>query len=597
MAYPILAAQNTWFVGKCSKSPTYFTEITIMDSYIPTGTVESWDASEAQDGSITCYVVGTNLIIAGNGNGKIAMNENSYGLFSPDLTNYGILPIATTTFKNVTKISGLDLFYTANVKIMSFLFSGMYKLNSVDASSWDVSNVEDLRGAFGYSDLKEVNISNWKTPKVLMLDSLFNNIGYIVDKNYTGIENIIGLSDWEVPNSVTSLPAVFYNCKNITSLDLTKWNVENVETFSGTFHGMENLTNLNISNWNNKNGANLNGMFSGCKSLTTINISNLKSGGDYYNMAGSFQNCSKLTKIILPKNFSIGNSANNMFEGCSALRDLDTSDWDTSLCENMSFMFYGCSSLKEIDVSKWDVSKVKNFDHFAAHAGLRRKGIENWDTSSAENMNAMFHNCAEEELDLSGYDTSKVKYFSQMFENSPNLKRIKGLNKWDTSSATGFDEMFGRCPKLEELDLSSWDTRKAKNGEAASSNGHTTGTFRNFCNDCQNLKWIKLGPNFAVNGDGTNTNAEYKLILPTPSSEYIEGADGYWYTINGDFYAPTEMKDKTAETYYASYSMVGDMDVLIKNGDLIDIAKAIREKSGSANRYNPSQFGDAIRAI
>lgn len=37
MAYPILAAQNTWFVGKCSQSSTYFTEIEIMDSYTPEG--------------------------------------------------------------------------------------------------------------------------------------------------------------------------------------------------------------------------------------------------------------------------------------------------------------------------------------------------------------------------------------------------------------------------------------------------------------------------------------------------------------------------------------------------------------------------------
>ena len=184
-----------------------------------------------------------------------------------------------------------------------------------------------------------------------------------------------------------------------------------------------------------------------------------------------------------------------------------------------------------------------------------------------------------------------------MFENSPKLKRIKGLDKWNTSKATGFDEMFGRCYALEELDLSSFDTSKAKNGVQASTNGHTTGTFRNFCNDCQNLKWIKLGPNFAINGDETNTTAEYKLILPTPSTDYIEGADGLWRTIDGTTYAPTGIPDRTANTYYSSYNGVADVDVIVKNGSLLDAAKAIREVTGASDHFKPAQFGAAIRAF
>lgn len=57
------------------------------------------------------------------------------------------------------------------------------------------------------------------------------------------------------------------------------------------------------------------------------------------------------------------------------------------------------------------------------------------------------------------------------------------------------------------------------------------------------------------------------------------------------------MKDKTAETYYASYDIVADMDVICKNGSLIDAAKAIREKNGATEHYVPAQFGAAIRAL
>ena len=54
------------------------------------------------------------------------------------------------------------------------------------------------------------------------------------------------------------------------------------------------------------------------------------------------------------------------------------------------------------------------------------------------------------------------------------------------------------------------------------------------------------------------------------------------------------MKDRTAETYYASYDIVANMDVICKNGNLLDIAKAIREKNGLTEYYTPAQFGAAI---
>ena len=111
------------------------------------------------------------------------------------------------------------------------------------------------------------------------------------------------------------------------------------------------------------------------------------------------------------------------------------------------------------------------------------------------------------------------------------------------------------------------------------------------------LEKVTVGANFSVNGDGTNTTAANKAILPTPSATYIPGADGNWYTFNGDRYAPNAMKDRTAATYYASFDMVADADVIVKNGSLIDTAKAIREKNGTTTQYTPSEFGAAIRAL
>lgn len=616
MAYPVLAPQNTWFAPTVSTvTKASITEIEIKDSYTPDASVtvvDSWDASEAKDGSITCYVIGTKLIMAGNGSGKIAANADSKMAFS-GTTNY--------RFLYVTTITAINLLDVSNVVDMSTMFGNFRALTTLDLSSWDVSNVTNMSTMFGNcNELIALNLQNWDVSKVTNMSAMF----MYCYKLYS-----LDLSNWNVSN-VTNMSMMFAACNNLISTgNLDNWNVSKVTDMYYMFNSCIALTSIgDLSNWDVSSVTRLKGMFNSCEVLTSIgdlsnwNISKVINDG----LTGLFKNCNTLTSVGNLSDWDISNVTDLMevFSGCKALQSLDLSNWntsnitkmngmfqechkltdignlvnwDTSYCTNMSFMFYGCYSLKELDLSNWNVSKVTNLDHFAAHAGLYRKGIENWKTTSLVNANAAFHNCAEEELDLSGWDVSKVQFFCQMFENSPNLKHIKGLEKWDTSSGLGFDGMFERCYKLEEVDLSSFNTAKAKNNVSASSNGHTTATLQNMLLSCNNLKKVTLGPNFSVNGDGTNTAAGNKLVLPTPSASYIEGADGNWYTFTGDSHAPNAVKDKTAETYYASYDIVANMDVICKNRSLIDAAKAIREKSGSSEHYIPSEFGAAIRAL
>lgn len=534
MAYPILAAQDTWWKPNVSSvTRASITEIEIMDSYTPDSSVtvvDSWDASEAKDGSITCYIIGTKLIMAGNGSGKISINQDSRGVFT-DMTNWFKNP-----FESVNYISGLDLFYTSHITNMTFWFYGMKSIENIDLSGLDLLNLDDINTAFCQcSSLKSVEFG------------VLNN---------------------EKP---INFAAAFHSCESLISLDLSKYGPLNISGFNCICEYCASLESFHLT-------------FASCT--------------DPYGGAFSFNGCKKLNNLILDNfNPSEATTMEAMFQHCQKLKNINISNWDLSKCTSLAFMFYGCSSLGEIDVSNWDVSKVTNFDHFAAHANLKRKGIEKWNTSSATNMNAMFHNCAEEELDLSGFDTSKVQFFCQMFEASPNLKRIKGLEKWDTSAGLGFDGMFERCYVLEELDLSSFDTSKAKNDVKGSVNGHKTATLQNMFLSCNNLRKVTLGNNFAVNGDGTNTAAANMLTLPTPSTDYIEGADGVWYTFNGDSYVPNAIPDRPNNTFYASYTAVADMDVIVKNGSLIETARAIREKNGATDQYTPAQFGGAIRSM
>ncbi|MDT2663051.1 BspA family leucine-rich repeat surface protein, partial [Enterococcus hulanensis] len=49
-----------------------------------------------------------------------------------------------------------------------------------------------------------------------------------------------------------------------------------------------------------------------------------------------------------------------MFRGCSELRDLNVTGWNTSQVQNMSSMFENCTVLQDLDVSSWNTSQVQN---------------------------------------------------------------------------------------------------------------------------------------------------------------------------------------------------------------------------------------------
>lgn len=611
MAYPVLAPNSTWFAPtNSSVTRSIITEIEIMDSYTPDSSVtvvDSWDASAAKDGSITCYVIGTKLIIAGNASGKIAANEDSSDVFA--------------YFVNMSAFLGTSILDVSNVTNMQSLFWACKVLTTIDVSNWDVSKVSDLQCVFGYCPkltsiegldnwnisratnlygmfaysptLTSLNLSNWDVSNVVNTESMFENC--------TALTSVGDLSNWNV-SKVTNMKRMFLECKQLTTVgNLSNWDISNVTNMGALFYNCLTLTSVgDLSNWNTSKAIVIDAMFCGCEALTSVgDLSNwnVSKVTDLQNM---FNGCMSLTSIGNISNWDTSNvtTMKCMFEKCSKLTGIgDLANWDVSNVTDMSFMFWGASSIGEIDVSKWDVSKVTTLDHFAAHARLRRKGIENWKTASLVNANAAFHNCAEEELDLSGWDVSKVEFFDQMFENSPNLKHIKGLEKWNTSAGLGFGAMFERCYVLEELDLSSFDTSKAKNDVVDSANGGKSETLKNMFLSCNNLKKVKVGPKFSINGNGSNTTAANKAILPTPSSDYIEGADGMWYAFNGEPHAPNAIKDKTAETYFASYALCADQDIIVKNGSMIDAAKAIREKNGATDHYTPAQFGAAIRAL
>lgn len=173
-------------------------------------------------------------------------------------------------------------------------------------------------------------------------------------------------------------------------------------------------------------------------------------------------------------------------------------------------VFYGCNSLKSLDLSSWDVTGLYNLSElFSDCYSLREINLSNWNTSSVEDMRAMFSGCwSLQNIDLSSFDTSMMGNYSRMFEY---------------------------CSSLKTLDLSNFNTRPKYSTEC---------TMEFMFYGCSSLERVTIGPDFIWSG----TNC----FLPSPSSSYIPGADGYWYdAATGDSYLPEEIPDGKAATYVA----------------------------------------------
>lgn len=526
MAYPILAANSTWFTqGNATVTRASITQINIVDSYTPTGNENaSWNADVDNSGSIKCYVNGTVLTIAGNGSGKIAMNADSSFAFAA--------ATGTDRFSNVTSITGANLLDTSNVTAMNRMFQLASSLVSVDVSTWDTSKVTTLQGMFdrassltalacdnwdtssvtnmgavfqGAIGITSLNLSKWKTDKVTTMSNMFMSQESLGEMALTTVGNISG---WNV-SKVTTMASMFRYCTNLTSLNLSNWNVSQVTTFKNMFYDCHNLT-LNISNWNVSNlCTDISYMFNKCYSITELDLSNWNTS-NVTTMATMFQACNSLRTLNLTNwNFSKCTNMSYMFNNCTNLITIICNNWNTQSNTTMKNMFHSCEKLTTVNLSTLDTSSCTDmYGAFAFCSSLIEINASNWDISKVTTLEGTFAICTNlQTLDVSNWNTSNVTTMYSTFENCNSLIGLNPSN-WNTSSCTNMRAMFNKCTSLTELNLSKWNTSKVttmrqmfqqNNYGNPRSNLKIIGVENWDTSSCTNMGWMFYG----CNGTGT----------------------------------------------------------------------------------------------
>ena len=131
------------------------------------------------------------------------------------------------------------------------------------------------------------------------------------------VEGIKNLNTKEV----TDMADMFYECRDLSSLDVSGFNTEKVTDMSGMFYECISLKLLDVAKFNTANVKSMSNMFYRCYNLDLLNVTNFNTA-NVTNMQGMFYSCPALTTIYASDKFVTGQvtDGSNMFSNCINLK-------------------------------------------------------------------------------------------------------------------------------------------------------------------------------------------------------------------------------------------------------------------------------------
>jgi len=184
-----------------------FNDVSSMGNTI---TLDGIDISNNKDNSVVAILEDnvTNDILYIQYSGKLVFNSDSSYLFKD--------------FSKITRIDGLEYVDTGEVTDMSYMFSGLTKLVTINLSEFNTSKVVNMAGMFADTEsLDRIDLDSFDTSNVTNMSYMFKNSDF-------GIGNQLYLSSFDTSN-VTNMSYMFYNSGELSRIYVSNlWDVSNV---------------------------------------------------------------------------------------------------------------------------------------------------------------------------------------------------------------------------------------------------------------------------------------------------------------------------------------------------------------------------------
>ena len=389
--------------------------------------------------------------------------------------HYGYLPksvangfVVTFTAKNnVTLIPGPDFNSLVKDKgITHFIFGSNADHLSKAASGFvaDVSCEADGTITPDYK-LYIVNDPSKGTKTAYVLSDSGTFIGNKTMKQmFANCSNVVmftGINSIDTSNTDT-MYQVFFNCRALSMEKFeVKWNTSQVETMDGMFRNVACAPSVNkdvtidISNFD----------FSACR-----NVVNEQTTGINKMFWTDAALDSHITTIRFPadkakKNMSKLDKLQEVFSGCDHLKNLENfNDFDFSAVKTSYQIFNYCTALEEVDFSNWNLSS-ENFTSLRTQNTDLFKGLTN-----------------VKKINLSGLSIPNVTDISSLFGGMANLE-IVILNKLNAPKVTSLNSLFASKQQLREVYM---------NGITICAADNETWTAEKMFMSCNNLETVEL---------------------------------------------------------------------------------------------------------
>ena len=212
-----------------------------------------------------------------------------------------------TMFGSCKELEYLDLsnFNTSNVKDMSFMFDKCIKLQTIiGINNFITNNVVNMSSMFGTcSALENLDLSNFNTSNVSDMSLMFNKCNKL--KEIKGIDKFN-------TNDVLDMKAMFQECSDLDYLDLSNFNTSTVMDMSFMFNGCKKIkVIIGINDFITNNVTNMTAMFQECGELESLDLSNFNTT-NVTDMSFMFFKCNNLKYLNL-LNFSMNGETKEMF--------------------------------------------------------------------------------------------------------------------------------------------------------------------------------------------------------------------------------------------------------------------------------------------
>ena len=282
---------------------------------------------------------------------KIVMDASIKNYQPTTLKEFFQNPSYTIWLRNVRSITNLSYLNTANATTMERMFENMMSLKSVDLSKFNTTNVTSMYRMFANCmALNEVNLTPFNASKVTTTGGMFSGCEKL---------NSITWGDVFKTNNIEYANEMFYGCKNLYSMDLSRFNLTKNKSFYAMFSGCQTLTTVDFGTYKHTAAQNYNDLFKDCSSLHHINLDNFV-----------FTNITSTSGIFM------------MFANCSSLQTITCSQDLTAMpnIANTTHLFDGCTSLKGDNGTKFSTSHVDASyarpDRGTAEPGYFSAGLE-----------------------------------------------------------------------------------------------------------------------------------------------------------------------------------------------------------------------------